>query len=108
MKGKKKKDLKHWKFEKRKIMRALELLAQTVPHVLKTNNEYGLPTNVVIGQDCANLWPDEGNLLALPGMAAFDEVDIKGRVLDPQDSDDDLCALGNDGSDGGPAPLQTM
>eukprot|EP00957_Ditylum_brightwellii_P193151 14707394-Ditylum_brightwellii.AAC.1 len=41
-------------------------------------------------------------------MAVVDEIDVKGRVLDLQDSDDDSCALGNDGDDGGPAPLQTM
>jgi hypothetical protein len=106
--GKKKKDLKPWKFEKKKTMRALELLVQTVPHVWKTNNEYGLPTDIVISQDHANLWPDEGNLLALPGMAVVDEVDVKGRVLDLQDSDNDLCALGKYGDDGGPALLQTV
>eukprot|EP00957_Ditylum_brightwellii_P196671 14984985-Ditylum_brightwellii.AAC.1 len=88
--GKKKKDLKPWKFEKTKLMRALELLVQTVPH------------------DHANLWPDKGNLLALAGMAVVDEVDVKGRVLEPQDSDSDSCALGNDGDDGGPAPLQKV
>eukprot|EP00957_Ditylum_brightwellii_P112288 8561115-Ditylum_brightwellii.AAC.1 len=60
-------------------MRTLELLVQTVPRVWKTNNEYGLPTYVVISQDHANLWPDEGDLLALPGMAVIDEVDVKGR-----------------------------
>eukprot|EP00957_Ditylum_brightwellii_P150598 11467071-Ditylum_brightwellii.AAC.1 len=74
-------------------MRALELLVQTVPRVWKTNNEYGLPIDVVISQEHANLWPDEGNLLALPGMAVVDEVDVKQKVLDPQDSDDNLCAL---------------
>ena len=92
-------------------MRALELLVQTVPHVWKTNNDYGLSTDVVISQDHANLWPDEGNLLALPGMNVVDEVDVKGRVLEPQepqDSDSDSGALGNDGDDGGPAPLQTV
>eukprot|EP00957_Ditylum_brightwellii_P112295 8561602-Ditylum_brightwellii.AAC.1 len=88
-------------------MRALELLVQAVPRVWKTNNEYGLPTDVVISQDHANLWPDERNLLAFPGIAVVDEVDVKGRVLDPQDSESDSCALGNDGDDGGPAPLQT-
>eukprot|EP00957_Ditylum_brightwellii_P104689 7978017-Ditylum_brightwellii.AAC.1 len=74
-------------------MRALELLVQTVPHVWNTNNKYGLPTDVVISQDHANLWPNEGNLLALPGMSIVNEVDVKERVLDPQDSDSDSCAL---------------
>eukprot|EP00957_Ditylum_brightwellii_P212110 15366976-Ditylum_brightwellii.AAC.1 len=83
-------------------MRALELLVQTVPHVWKTNNKYGLPTDVVISQDHVNLWPDEGHLLALPGMAVVDEIGAKGRVLDLQDSDSDSCALGDDGDDGGP------
>ena len=58
-------------------MRVLELLIQTVTHVWKTNNEYGLPTDIVISQDNANLWPDEGKLLALPGMAVVDEIDVK-------------------------------
>eukprot|EP00957_Ditylum_brightwellii_P111727 8521315-Ditylum_brightwellii.AAC.1 len=89
-------------------MRTLELLVQTVPHVWTTNNDYGLPTDVVISQDHANLRPDEGNLLALPGMAVVHEVDVKGRILEPQDSDSDSCDLGNDGDDGGPAPLQTV
>eukprot|EP00957_Ditylum_brightwellii_P095817 7300363-Ditylum_brightwellii.AAC.1 len=60
-------------------MRALELRVQTVSHVWKTNNEYGLHTDVVISQDHANLWPDEGNFLVLLGMAVVDEVDVKGR-----------------------------
>eukprot|EP00957_Ditylum_brightwellii_P210530 15365075-Ditylum_brightwellii.AAC.1 len=89
-------------------MRALKLLVQTVPHVWKTNNEYDLPTYVVISQDHVNLWPDKGNLLALPDMAVIDEVDVKGKVLDPQDSDNNSCTLGNDGNDGEHAPLQTM
>eukprot|EP00957_Ditylum_brightwellii_P082164 6248043-Ditylum_brightwellii.AAC.1 len=63
-------------------MRALELLVQTVPHVWKTNIEYGLPTDVVISQDHANLWPDEGDIFALPGMTVVDEVDVKGRVIE--------------------------
>ena len=44
-------------------------------------------------------------------MNFVDEVDVKGRVLEPQepqDSDSDSGALGNDGDDGGPAPLQTV
>eukprot|EP00957_Ditylum_brightwellii_P069122 5247631-Ditylum_brightwellii.AAC.1 len=41
-------------------------------------------------------------------MAVVDEVDVKGRVLGPQDSDSGSCALGNDGDDGGPALLQTV
>eukprot|EP00957_Ditylum_brightwellii_P052418 3974822-Ditylum_brightwellii.AAC.1 len=41
-------------------------------------------------------------------MAVVGEVDVKGRVLDLQDSDDDACALGNDGGGGGPAPLQIV
>eukprot|EP00957_Ditylum_brightwellii_P123763 9434783-Ditylum_brightwellii.AAC.1 len=41
-------------------------------------------------------------------MAVVDEVDFKERVLDLQYSDSDLCALGNDGDDGGLAPLQTV
>eukprot|EP00957_Ditylum_brightwellii_P096715 7365887-Ditylum_brightwellii.AAC.1 len=89
-------------------MRALELLVQTVPRVWKTNNIYGLPTDAVISQDHANLWPDEGNLFALPGRAVVEKVDAKGRCLDLQDSDNDPCALGNDSGDGGPAPLQTV
>eukprot|EP00957_Ditylum_brightwellii_P050662 3840988-Ditylum_brightwellii.AAC.1 len=67
-------------------MRALELLVQTVPHIWKTNNEYGLPIDVVISHNHANLWPDKGNLLALPGITVVDEVDVKGRVLDREDS----------------------
>eukprot|EP00957_Ditylum_brightwellii_P000285 22362-Ditylum_brightwellii.AAC.1 len=61
--------------------------------------------SVVISQDNMNLWPNEGNLLALLSMAVVDEVDVKGRVLDPQDSDSNSCALGNDG---GPTLLQTV
>eukprot|EP00957_Ditylum_brightwellii_P187286 14263752-Ditylum_brightwellii.AAC.1 len=30
-------------------------------------------------------------------MAVVDEVNAKGRILNPQDSDDVSCALGNDG-----------
>eukprot|EP00957_Ditylum_brightwellii_P103048 7853303-Ditylum_brightwellii.AAC.1 len=41
-------------------------------------------------------------------MAVVDEVDVKGRALDPQDSDSDLCAIGNDGDDRGPALMQTV
>eukprot|EP00957_Ditylum_brightwellii_P063565 4825114-Ditylum_brightwellii.AAC.1 len=41
-------------------------------------------------------------------MAVVDEVDVKGRVLDLQDTDNDSCALGNYGDDGRPAPLQIM
>eukprot|EP00957_Ditylum_brightwellii_P073044 5550816-Ditylum_brightwellii.AAC.1 len=41
-------------------------------------------------------------------MAVVDEVDVKGRVLESQDSDSDSCALGNDGDDKGPALLQTV
>eukprot|EP00957_Ditylum_brightwellii_P149466 11382277-Ditylum_brightwellii.AAC.1 len=41
-------------------------------------------------------------------MAVVDEVDIIGIFLDLQDSDDDSCAIDNDGSDGGPTLLQTI
>eukprot|EP00957_Ditylum_brightwellii_P090334 6879409-Ditylum_brightwellii.AAC.1 len=70
-------------------MRALQLLVQTVFHVWKTNNKYGLSTDIVISQDHVNILPDEGNLLALPSMAVVDEVNVKGRVLDLQDFDND-------------------
>eukprot|EP00957_Ditylum_brightwellii_P176745 13462187-Ditylum_brightwellii.AAC.1 len=41
-------------------------------------------------------------------MAVVDEVDVKGRILDLHDSENDSCALGNDGDDGGPDLLQTV
>eukprot|EP00957_Ditylum_brightwellii_P097365 7416029-Ditylum_brightwellii.AAC.1 len=89
-------------------MRALELLVETVIHVWKTNNEYGLPTDVVISQEHANLRTSKVNCFAFPVLAVVDEVDVKGRILDLQDSDDDSCALGNYDGDSGPVPLQTV
>eukprot|EP00957_Ditylum_brightwellii_P184607 14059444-Ditylum_brightwellii.AAC.1 len=67
-----------------------------------------MSTDVVISLEHANLWPDEGNLLSLPGISVVNEADSKGKILHPEDSDDDSCALGTDGNDGGPAPLQTV
>eukprot|EP00957_Ditylum_brightwellii_P175458 13358076-Ditylum_brightwellii.AAC.1 len=66
----------------------LELLIQTVGYVWKTDNTYNDPSDVVISQESASLWPEEGNLLHLLGVSILHEVDTVGEEVYQGNSDD--------------------
>eukprot|EP00957_Ditylum_brightwellii_P191715 14594546-Ditylum_brightwellii.AAC.1 len=62
-------------------MCVLELSIQTVDCVWKTDSTYNDPSNVVILQENAVLWPEEGNLLDLPEVSIVHEVDTAGKEV---------------------------
>eukprot|EP00957_Ditylum_brightwellii_P026519 2006485-Ditylum_brightwellii.AAC.1 len=75
-------------------MHMLELLIQTVDYVWKTNNTYNGPSNVVISQENASLWQEEGDLLHLPGVSIVHEVDTAGKEVYQGKSDDEMITVG--------------
>ncbi len=94
------------KFERRKIGRALELLASTVPGVWKTDDTYRL----TFSQERLNQWPESGNLETIPGVARVTEEERRRQSThttnDEGDANREINNRVADGGDQGPANMQ--